>query len=157
MEAVHLHDIIKSMRTFAYIFVIAVICLNGHGHAFAQTAQPDIVSEPICFAVRNAADFTMYGNFGTDYYTTPDGAQARHRSNFQLKAAGEKDEDGFPADRAEFCSYGPFFEGRKLELTMRTLFPVFSCKTRLDGGEIVLHAERNADDDGYEYYADCYE
>lgn len=123
----------------------------------AMAQQPDIVSEPICFTVRNSADFTMYGNFGTDYYTSPQGGQARHRSNFRLEAAGEKDAEGYPADAAEFCSYGPFFEGRKLELVIKTLFPVFTCKTRLDAGEIVLRAIRKADDSGYDYLADCYE
>ena len=126
------------------------------GMSAKQVGAQDIVSEPICFKVRNSADFTMYGNFGTDYYTTPEGAKARHRSNFQLFAAGSVDEEGYPSDRAEFCSYGPFFPGRQLELQIRTLFPVFSCKTRIDQGEIVLRAERNADDDGYKYFADCF-
>ncbi len=119
--------------------------------------QPDIVSEPICFNVRNAANFTMYGNIGTDYFTNTDGMKARHRSNFILEPAGSKDDEGYPSDRAEFCSYGPFFQGRKLELVMRTLFPVFTCMTQLDQGEIVLRAKRKADDSGYEYFADCFE
>lgn len=125
------------------------------GSAYAQT--PDIVSDPICFQIRNTQDFTMYGTIGTDYYTTPSGTQARHRSNYRLEAAGSVDEEGYPADRAEFCSYGPFFPDRKLELVIRTLFPVFSCMTRIDQGEIVLRAERNESDSGYNYFADCYE
>lgn len=133
-----------------FVGVFSGVAMHG---VFAQ----DIVSEPICFTIRNSADFTMYGNLGTDYYTTPDGVQARHRSNFQLFAAGSVDEDGYPSDRAEFCSYGPFFEGRKLELQIRTLFPVFSCMTRIDQGEIVLRAERNEDDSGYKYSAECYD
>lgn len=123
----------------------------------AQQAEPDIVSDPICFNVRNAADFTMYGNIVTDFYTTPQGSQSRHRSNFRLEAAGKVDENGHPSDRAEFCSYGPFLEDRKLEIVIRTLFPVFSCKTKLDQGEIVLRATRKASDNGYDYFADCFE
>jgi len=127
---------------------------------FAPTVNaqsPDIVSDPICFQVRNSQDFTMLGTIGTNFYVTPDGTKARHRSNFRLGAAGSVDRDGYPNDRAEFCSYGPFFAGRKLELTIRTLFPVFSCQTRLDMGEIVIKAKRNDDDSGYDYWAECFD
>jgi hypothetical protein len=138
--------------------LFAALCLFLIFAGFeAKAEQSDIVAEPICFNVRNSADFTMYGNFGTDFYTTPQGSQARHRSNFRLEAAGSVDAEGYPSDRAEFCSYGPFYPGRKLDLTIRTLFPVFSCKTRLDGGEIVLRATRKANDSGYDYFADCFE
>ena len=144
------------MRPYLFIALFIFGCVS---QAVAQDrpGQPDIVKDPICFMVRNSADFTMYGNFGTDFYTNPSGGQARHRSNFRLEAAGSIDEQGYPADRAEFCSYGPFFPGRKLELQIRTLFPVFSCMTRIDQGEIVLRADRKSDDSGYDYYADCYE
>lgn len=145
------------MKRWIFLFVLGCMPLGAQALAQQSAQKPDIVKEPICFMVRNSADFTMYGNFGTDFYTTPQGGQARHRSSYRLEAAGKMDEEGNPADRAEFCSYGPFFEGRKLELTIRTLFPVFSCMTRLDGGEIVLRAERKADDSGYDYHADCYE
>lgn len=140
------------MRCFFSVLLLFIVFA-----APAKAQQPDIVSEPICFQVRNSENFTMYGTIGTNYYTDPRGVQARHRSNFRLEAAGTIDEEGYPADRAEFCSYGPFFEGRKLELTIRTLFPVFSCITRLDQGEIILRAERNASDSGYNYFADCFE
>lgn len=140
--------------------VLIALFVTGFGlPASAQelAREPDIVKDPICFLVRNSADFTMYGNFGTDYYTDPAGTLARHRSNFRLEAAGSINEEGYPTDRAEFCSYGPFYPGRKLNLQIRTLFPVFSCKTRIDQGEIVLRAKRKPSDNGYDYYADCYE
>lgn len=145
---------------FLTTLVVAGLGISGGvSGAYAQTntATPDIVKEPICFVVRNEADFTMYGNFGTDFYPDPSGQQSRHRSNFRLEGAGSVDAEGHPADRAEFCSYGPFFPERKLELQIRTLFPVFSCKTRVDQGEIVLRADRKADDTGYDYYADCHD
>lgn len=117
----------------------------------------DIVSEPLCFQVRNEAEYKVYGNFVTDYYTTPDGTRARHRSNFRLDEAGSKDpEKGFPTDRAEFCSYGPFLEGRKLEMVLRTLVPIFSCKTRIDQGEIVIKGRRKPEG-GAETWAECFE
>jgi len=110
---------------------------------WAQNENLDIVKEPLCFSVRNEAPYKVYGNFATEQFTRPDGIKSRHRSNFRLDEAGAKDpETGEPSDRAEFCSYGPFYEGRKLEMVLRTLFPVFTCKTKLDQGEIVIKGHR---------------
>ncbi len=141
------------MKTLILMSFVAVFTAGFPVRGSAQ----DIVSDPICFNVRNDANFTVYGNLGTDYYTTPDGIKARHRSNFRLEAKGEIDEEGYPADRAEFCSYGPFYPGRKLEFVLRTLFPVFSCMTRIDQGEIVIKGKRKADDSGVDMWAECYE
>lgn len=125
---------------------------------FSLPAQAqEIVSEPICFTVRNEAPYKVYGSFVTDYYTDPaNGSQARHRSNFRLEEAGAKDPDkGYPVDQAEFCSYGPFFPGRQLELVLRTLVPVFSCKTSVELGEIVIKGERKPEG-GTKTWAVCY-
>lgn len=118
----------------------------------------EVVSEPICFQVRNTAPHMIYGNFATNYYMHPEyNTKSRHRSNFRLEAAGSIDDEGYPADIAEFCSYGPFFEGRRLELVLRTLVPVFSCYTRIDAGPLVIKSRRNEDDTGNIMWAECYE
>lgn len=116
----------------------------------------DIVQEPICFALRNTADYTIAGNLATAQFQRPDGIVARHRSNFRLYAAGSTDDKGEPTDYEEFCSYGPFLSDRRLLLTIRTLFPVFECKTRIDQGEIVLKGQRRADDNGVISWAECF-
>lgn len=122
------------------------------------TTDGEIVSEPLCFMVRNTAEHKVYGNFGTNYYVDPEtGTKARHRSNFRLEPAGSVDEEGYPADAAEFCSYGPFFEGRKLELVLKTLFPVFTCYTKIDQGDLVIKSKRNESDSGYDQWAECFE
>ncbi|MCB1562633.1 MAG: hypothetical protein KDJ75_03585 [Alphaproteobacteria bacterium] len=119
---------------FALMFMLVFPLL-----ARAQNENLDIVQDPICFVLRNEAPYSVYGSFSTDYYTRDDGIRARHRSNFKLLEAGSTNpETGYPTDRAEFCSYGPFWPGRKLELTLRTLVPIFSCRTRIDQGEIVI-------------------
>ena len=123
--------------------------------AQAQNEGLDIVTEPLCFTVRNEAPFKVYGNFATDYYTNAEGIKARHRSNFRLEEAGNKDENGTAMDAAEFCSYGPFLPERKLELTIRTVVPVFSCKTKIDQGEIVIKGHRKPEG-GTETWAECY-
>jgi hypothetical protein len=126
--------------------------------AQSQARAQDVIAEPICFSVRSEAPYKVYGSFGTDYYTTETGSRARHRSNFRLDAMGETDpETGEPSDRAEFCTYGPFYPERKLELVLRTLIPIFSCKTRVDQGEIVIKGYRKEDQPGTNTYAECYE
>lgn len=117
----------------------------------------DITSEPICFVVRNTADYKVYGSFVTDYFTAEDGTRARHSSNFRLEAKGTiHEEKGYPLDAAEFCSYGPFFEGRKLDMVLRTLVPIFECRTSVELGEIVIKGQRKADDSGVKTWAECY-
>ena len=122
----------------------------------APAKAQEIVQEPICFNIRNEAPYKVYGNFGTDYYVAEDGTRARHRSNFRLDEPGSVDKEGYPSDRAEFCSYGPFYPDRKLEIVLRTLVPVFDCMTKIDQGEIVIHGKRKPEG-GAETWADCYE
>ncbi len=120
-------------------------------------ANLDISDEPICFAIVNTADYSVNGSFVTEKFERPDGIIASHRSNFRLQPAGEKEDDGRLSDRAEFCSYGPFFEGRMLILTLRSLFPIFECRTRVDTGlEIVIKGARRADDTGVQTWAECF-
>ena len=118
----------------------------------------DVVEEPICFVLRNEADYGVFGKFSTDRYTRPDGVVTRHRSNFRLEPAGSIDSrTGSGSDRAEFCSYGPFLPDRQLILTLRTLVPIFECKTRVDTGqEIVIKGARKADDSGTDTWAECF-
>ena len=140
-----------------WIKISGVIAL-GFVLGFAPVSAPaqDIVQEPICFVVKNEAPYKVYGNFGTDYYTTPEGTKARHRSNFRLEEAGAVHAEGYPLDAAEFCSYGPFYPDRKLDLVLRTLVPIFSCRTRIDQGVIVIKGHRKPEG-GTETWAECYE
>lgn len=140
-------------RTFLFALILSALAVP----AFAQNENLDIVKEPICFAVRNQAPYKVYGNFATDNYITAEGIKARHRSNFRLDEPGTKDEKGNPTDAAEFCSYGPFLPNRMLELTLRTLVPIFSCKTKIDQGEIIIKGHRKeGPDGGTETWAECY-
>lgn len=117
----------------------------------------EIVQEPICFMVINEAPYKIYGSLNTDFYTRPDGAKSRHKSVFRLDSNGSVDEaEGFPTDRSEFCSYGPFYEGRKLEFTLRTLFPIFACQTRIDQGPIIVTGYRKPEG-GAVTEAKCFE
>jgi len=149
--------IIDLMR-FMFLFIATLLFFSVFvsGPVFAQNEDLDIVSEPICFEVRNEAEYSVTGSFQTDFYTRGDGIRARHRSNFRLQAAGSvDDETDLPSDRAEFCSYGPFLPDRKLSFTLRTLVPIFACQTRVDQGEIVIKGKRKPEG-GTETWAECY-
>lgn len=136
------------------VFVLAsVVFLGFSGVVIAK--EMDLVSEPVCFKVRNTAAYTVMGSFVTDYYPDPSGVQARHRSDFRLGAQGKKDRKGNYIDRAEFCTYGPFLPGRKLELVLRTIFPIFSCNTRIDQGEILIQGTAKPEG-GYKTEARCF-
>ncbi|MCB9983561.1 MAG: hypothetical protein H6861_07820 [Rhodospirillales bacterium] len=124
-----------------------------------DNSKLDISEQPICFSLRNEADYRIFGNLATAQYMREDGIVARHRSNFRLDAAGSKDDkSGKYTDREDFCSYGPFLPDRMLILTLRTLFPVFECHTRIDTGqEIVIKGARRADDSGVITWAECFQ
>lgn len=118
------------------------------GSAVTAQAQDDFVlgevlDQPQCFNVVNTAPYTVYGSINTNEYKTPDNITARHRSNFRLQTQ----------EQAEFCTSGPFYEGQKVDLTLRTLVPIFSCMTRITG-DIVIKGVRK-EEGGTETWAEC--
>lgn len=134
------------------LLALSLILVFSHNAAAQEDAASfnanlDIVENPICFSIKNEADYTMLGSFITDYFIRPqDGIKTRHRSNFRLS----------PDQSEEFCTYGPFLPNRMLTLTLRTLFPVFECNTRVDYGEIVIKGARRSDDNGVITWAECF-
>lgn len=129
---------------------ISLLCLPSAVHAQEVTASP------ICFSLRNEAPYMVFGEISTDYYTTPNGTQARHNASFRLEKSGARNPktDNY-TDRRQFCSTGPFYDGRQIELTLRTLVPVFSCRTNIEMGEIVIHGVINQDGSA-KTWAVCY-
>ena len=85
----------------------------------------------------------VFGDVATNYFTRPDGIKTNHKSIFRLNS-------GY---KVEFCSSGPFYEGQKLELTLRTLIPIFSCKTAISGNIII--DGRTLPEGGTETWAEC--
>jgi len=141
------------MKRF-FLTVLAVLCLAAP--ASAQEDDPFLVTEPArpealgpvsetaeCFHLVNKAPYTVFGSIHTNYYIREDGIKTRHKSNFRL----EKDRV------AEFCTSGPFYDGHKLELVLKTLIPVFECKTGING-DIIIHGWHK-DGGGTETSAHC--
>ncbi len=107
------------------IFMFATIPVT------AQTAfemadmgkEGEVLAAPICGKLVNRSDQTIMGEISTAPQILPSGISAKHRDNFRLKSGEEK----------EICAAGPFYEGRRLQLVIRTLIPLFDCKTQIDG------------------------
>lgn len=101
------------------------------------SAQRDmeVTSSPLCTFLINRSDQTIMGTIMTMPQTLDSGDSVRHRENFKLVAGA----------RQQFCTTGPFFEGRRVELIIRTLIPLFDCKTKLDR-DIYLDAKQ---EDGF--------
>jgi len=94
-----------------------------------------------CATIRNSANQQVMGVIKTDAYKFK-GEIRRHEKNFNLQ-------DG---ETVEVCSTGPFYPGYKVELTIRTIMPLFTCKTRLSGTIFLRRKEEN----GFtNLYADC--
>lgn len=108
--------------------------------AYAQGTPPqrqpegEIVSKPICSAIINRSGQTIMGTLSTASQRLADGTNARQTNNFKLLSMEKK----------EFCTTGPFYEGRRIEIVLRTLVPLFNCKTKADR-EIFLDAKPNED------------
>lgn len=121
------------MRFFFFLFLIFTSL-----PALAQIDPPplsrgkagDIITKPKCTFLVNRSDQTMMGTVSTAPQTLPGGDVVRHRENFKLEAG----------KRQEICSTGPFYEGYRLEVEIKTLIPLFTCRTTLDR-EIFLEAE----------------
>lgn len=124
------------------ILLALMAFLSAANAAHAQDGQ--FTATPVCSDLINDTGHSVYGAVETDRATAPDGDVTYYKSNFRLKA-GEK---------TQICSNGPFFTGGKLTLTLRSLFPLFECKTSL-GQPISIKTQRN-ERGGLDWSATCY-
>jgi hypothetical protein len=105
--------------------------------SFPALAQPvagegkegEIIGTPICTDLTNRSAQMIIGTITTASQTIDTGDVVKHRSNFRLDAGAKQ----------KICAAGPFFEGRRVMLVIRTLIPLFECKTTLEK-EIFLDA-----------------
>ena len=138
----------KNMRHLilicAFLLSTSVPSVSKAQPMLNEGRQGEITRTPVCGYLINASDHTILGSIATMEAETPAGEVSRFQDNFRL-AAGEK---------IPVCSSGPFYQGRRLELTIRTLIPLFECYTRFDR-DILLRADR--DENGIlKLSADCY-
>lgn len=132
------------MIRFLLIFIPAFLIVHP---IYAQDVSP----YPLCADLVNESDYTARGTINTASAvykdaedSLKDGTRARHSVNFKID----------PGEKQQICSTGPFFEGRKVELVLRTLVPVFDCYTSLIA-PIVIKSERDADGE-FRTWAECF-
>jgi len=121
---------------------LALLLIFAAVPALAQPAPPtvgegkegEIIQTPICTYMTNRSEQTIIGTIGLAAQTLPDGQVAALSENFKLKA-GEK---------RQVCAAGPFFEGRRIKIVLRTIMPLFECKTKMNH-EIFLDADPQAE------------
>lgn len=133
------------MKAFCGIIIFLLCLAMGSAFSVAQGdfVMGEILEEAQCFNVVNKAPYRVHGRIMTDAYIRPDGIKAHHRSNFRLSEG----------ERVEFCTSGPFFDGRTVDFTLRTLVPIFYCRTAITG-DIVIYGRKKRDG-GTETYAEC--
>jgi len=96
-----------------------------------------------CATLRNMSGQTIMGVVRTAPFKSTTGNVQRHEGTFRLEAE----------ETAQVCSQGPFYDGYKVELTIRTIIPLFTCKTRLSGD---IYLRKTETKEGItKLYADC--
>lgn len=111
----------------------------------------DVTDTPICTQIINEGEYSVRGTIATAraiYEGSDDdvlnGTLARHEENFNIP----------PQGRWDVCSRGPFYEGKRLELTIRSLIPLFTCQTNLYEPIIIRDMRDSAGE--YKVWATCH-
>lgn len=144
------------MRLNGFILLFAALFLMmPHNHVHAQSSEGEVLDAPICFMLVNTAPYRVLAEIQTNFYTRADGIRDSHESTMRIQAAGSVNDAGERIDQRQICTAGPFFEGRKIRLTLKTIVPIFECKTAIDRGEVIIKGVVN-DDNTTETTAECY-
>ncbi len=122
------------------LVLIGVLLIASPANAAGELISP----RPHCASIINATKDGLYGVVRTNYFTNAQGKKQRHESSFRLQ----------PGEKRDACATGPFYPDYKVELSIKTVFPVFTCKTKLRG-TIEIKSERNKEGVN-RFYATCY-
>jgi hypothetical protein len=128
-----------------FLLLSFLIAIPAYAQMPSREPAGEITSSPICGKLKNRSEQTIMGTMATKSQKIASGDLVAHQENFKLKAGEER----------EFCAAGPFFEGRRLELTLRTVIPLFSCYTKIDR-EIFLDAKPDKPGGFKKLSATCY-
>ncbi len=122
------------MKFMIFLFIL-LITPFAHAELYSPTPQ--------CAVIRNTTASTVFVVIRTDFFENKDGSKERFQSTLRLD----------PKVAQEICAKGPFFPNFQVDLTIRTLIPIFSCKTKLSG-EIAITASPR-DDGSQKFQAVC--
>lgn len=115
------------------VFAVSLFSLTPHvlAQAYEGEAFGEVTQEQICFNVVNTAPYRVYGGIETNDLIRPDGIKTKHREIFRLG----------PEEQVQFCTTGPFYDNREIRVILRSLVPMFECKTSVMG-DIVIQGVR---------------
>lgn len=85
--------------------------------------EGEITSAPLCTQLINRSKQEIMGTISTAPQALNSGDVAPMRENFKLS----------PDEKKDVCTTGPFLAGRKINLILRTIIPLFECETALTG------------------------
>lgn len=102
------------------LFVLALLLIQPV--TLLAREQGEVTVNPVCGMIVNRSGQTVMLTIDTQPQRVRSGDMVRHSENLKL-AEGEK---------REICARGPFYEGQRLELTIRSLVPLFHCRTKID-------------------------
>lgn len=89
----------------------------------SYTDPPLISTRSMCVQIVNDADYLVIGSLESKPYESPEGEFTHYKSNFRLD----------PGKATKACSTGPFYPDYRLRLVIRSLVPVFTCLTHMNG------------------------
>lgn len=115
----------KLLILLSFLLFVSAQTVDAQDAPFAladQGKDGEVLETPLCGKLINRSDQTIMGFLATMSQRIESGDMVKHRDNFTLQSGQER----------EFCAAGPFYEGRRLELVLRTIIPLFSCKTQID-------------------------
>ncbi len=134
----------RILLSLALLLIAAPALAQPAPISLTSGKEGEIIKQPICTYLTNRSDQTIMGTISTAAQTIPSGDKVKHRDNFTLKSG----------ERRQFCAAGPFYEGQRLEIMLRTIIPLFTCKTKINQ-EIFLDAKE--DENGFKKLsATCY-
>lgn len=113
------------MRWSTFLSLFMILTLPAHAQLLSE--------EPLCLKIVNAVGNEVLGHIETAEYYDENGSLSWHKSNFRLAIDAEQD----------VCSTGPFFDGYKLRVVVKTLIPLYSCLTEMNH-TITITRQENA-------------
>ena len=112
---------------------------------FSAQAEEIYTNDPQCAIIRNETKSTAFISIRTDFYEKPDGKRSYYEEVLHLK----------PGNIQQVCAKGPFLPGNKVYLTIKSFFPLFDCRTRLEGEIPIREQPSKKNKDVRDVYAVC--
>ncbi len=89
---------------------------------------------PQCSVIHNQSERTVFIGVRTNYFIGNDGTKQRHEASLRLE----------PTQKQQICAKGPFYDGHRVEIILRTIIPLFDCKTKL-GSDLFITQKKEGD------------